>query len=125
MGRDQREKSRVYYLYRKSVIENNFVHNKGLFIISLLADSSVKQVVLLSESAHNVNIFIFLSDHTFYAMNCCEKNFDLDKKRSFYEFLKPKNPIFLHSTVPLITRLTCSDVDSGTCDFRLDSSRLF
>ena len=83
MGRDQREKSRVYYLYRKSVIENNFVHNKGLVIISLLADSSVKQVVLLSESAHNVNIFIFLSDHTFHAMNFCEKNFRFGQKAIF------------------------------------------
>ena len=74
------------------------MYNKGLFIISLLADSSVKQVILLPESAHNINIFIFLSDHIFHATNFCEKNFDLDKKRFFYGFLKPKNPIFLRST---------------------------
>ena len=39
-------------------------------------------------SAHNVKIFILQSDPIFYAMNFCEKVFDLDKKGIFYENLK-------------------------------------
>ena len=62
------------------------MYNKGLFIISLLADSSVKHVILLPESAHNINIFIFLSDHIFHATNFCEKKFDLDKSDFFMNF---------------------------------------
>ena len=44
-------------------------------------------------------MFIFPSDPIFHAMNFGkEKNFNLDKKRFFYEVLKPRNPILLRST---------------------------
>ena len=44
-------------------------------------------------------MFIFPSDPIFHAMNFGgKKNFDLDKKRFFYEVLKPGNPILLRST---------------------------
>ena len=81
-----------------------------------------------SSSAHIIKIFIFPSDPTFHAMNICEKKFDLDKKRFFYECLKTWKSYFLavdpyrwsqhrHAQI--------CDVDSGTCDFRLDLSRSF
>ena len=31
-------------------------------------------------------------------MNFCQKEFDLDKTRSFYDLLKTENPIFLRAT---------------------------
>ena len=43
------------------------------------------------------NFFILPSDPIFHARNFGEKNFDLDKKRFFYEVLKPENPILLQN----------------------------
>ena len=58
-------------------------------------------------------------------MNFCEKNFDLDDKKK-KEF-KLKSLLSCGRPVPLTKdrHAQICDVDSGTCDFRIDSSRLF
>ena len=58
-------------------------------------------------------------------MNFCQKEFDLDKTRSFYDLLKTWKSYFLEIDPCRWSQgrhAQSCDVDSGTCDFRRDSS---
>ena len=58
-------------------------------------------------------------------MNFCQKEFDLDKTRSFYDLLKTWKSYFLEVDPCRWSQgrhAQSCDVDSGTCDFRRDSS---
>ena len=78
-------------------------------------DILYSMLALLLKSAHIVKIFIFPSDPIFHAIN-------------FYEFLKTWKSCFL-AVYPCRWsqdwHAQSCDVDSGTCDFRLNLSHLF
>ena len=64
----------------------------------------------------------------FMQWTSAKKFFDLDQKRLFYEFLKTWESYYLAVDPSRWWQLRLAqscDVDSGTCDFRLDLSRLF
>ena len=81
-----------------------------------------------SLSAHIVKMFIFPSNPIFHAITFGKNIFDLDKKRFFNKVLKTWKP-YIIAVYPCRWshhRHTQSyDVDSGTCEFGLDLSRLF
>ena len=69
------------------------------------------------------SIFIFPSDPIFHAIELRQKNFLFRYKVIFYEFLKTWKSYLCCWSQDWHTQ-SC-DVDSGTCDFRLDLSHLF
>ena len=76
---------------------------------------------------HPKNLFSHLILH-FMQWTSAKRNFDLDKNRFFYECLKTWKSYFLAVDPCRWSQhrhAQSCDVDSGTCDFRLDLSRLF
>ena len=81
------------------------------------------------ESAHNVKVFIFSSDPVYHAMNFCENVVDLDKTRFFLWIFKILKILFSCIDPCRWSQdrdaQSYDDVNSGTRDFRIDSSSLF
>ena len=76
---------------------------------------------------HQKILFSHLILH-FMQWTSAKKFFDLDKKRFCYECLKTWKPFFLAVDLCRWSQhrhAQSCDVDSGTCDFRLDLSLLF
>ena len=93
----------------------------------VLVSKILPQIIIKKVPISSKFLFTHLILH-FMQGTSAKKCFDLDKKQFFYELLKTWKSYFLAVDQCCWSQhqhAQSYDVDSGTCDFRLDLSRLF